>query len=107
MQISIRSTVLALAAAATLSACSETTSNTAPPPMQPAMRTGSVEDENACLRAVTAQTQNSDVTVLSSEFSEANTLVMIGVGPNRAKWRCLVSGGNVGEVMSMTDEGAL
>jgi len=32
---------------------------------------------------------------------------MIGVGPQRAPWRCLVSKGVVAEVMSMTDEGRL
>ena len=30
-----------------------------------------------------------------------------GVGPQRAKWRCLVSKGQVAEVMSMTDEGKM
>jgi hypothetical protein len=41
------------------------------------------------------------------ETSEANNLVVVGVGPNKAPWRCLVSRGVVAEVMSMTDEGAL
>ncbi|WP_343115854.1 hypothetical protein [Ostreiculturibacter nitratireducens] len=71
-----------------------------------AMRTGSAIDESACLDAVARQTGNS-VSILSSEFSQANTLVMVGVGPDRAPWRCLVSGGIVAEVMSMTDEGYL
>jgi hypothetical protein len=63
--------------------------------------------EQACLAAVSNETSNGDVTVLSSEFSEANTVVMIGVGDNRAPWRCLVSNdGVVAEVMSMVDEGA-
>ncbi len=89
-----------------LSACSETANEGAS--MQPsgAMRTGSAQDEQACLSAVAAQANNS-VTVLSSEFSEANTLVMVGVGPQQAPWRCLVSKGRVAEVMSMTNEGTL
>ncbi len=64
--------------------------------------------ESACLKAVAEQTGESDVAVLSSEYSEANSLVMVGVGPNRAPWRCLVSNdGVVAEITSQTDEGAL
>jgi hypothetical protein len=96
-----------------LAACSESVDQVAS--LQPSsgsmasdapMRTGSPEDENACLSAVASQTGNT-VVVLSSEFSEANTLVMVGVGPQQAPWCCLVSKGRVAEVMSMTDEGAL
>ncbi len=65
------------------------------------------KDEQACLQAVSIKTNNGDVTVLRMETSEANNLVVVGVGPNKAPWRCLVSGGVVAEVMSMTDEGAL
>jgi hypothetical protein len=65
------------------------------------------KDEQACLQAVSIKTNNGDVTVLSTETSEANNVVIVGVGPNKAPWRCLVSGGVVAEVMSMTDEGAL
>jgi hypothetical protein len=65
------------------------------------------KDEQACLQAVSIKTNNGDVTVLRSETSEASNLVVVGVGPNKAPWRCLVSGGVVAEVMSMTDEGAL
>ncbi len=63
-------------------------------------------NERACLDAVSGQTGNT-VTVLRTEFSEANTLVMIGVGPQLAPWRCLVSGGIVAEVMFAGDEGAM
>ena len=63
-------------------------------------------DEQACLKAVAAETSN-DVVTLSVEEFEANTLVMVGVGPNRAPWKCLSKDGVVAEVMSMTDEGAL
>jgi len=63
---------------------------------------------DACLAAVSGETGNGDVAVTSTEFSEANSLVMVGVGPDRAPWRCLVSNeGQVQEVMSQTDEGAL
>jgi hypothetical protein len=56
---------------------------------------------------VSIETNNGDVVLLGSETSEANTVVTVGVGPQRAPWRCLVSGGVVAEVMSMTDEGRL
>lgn len=56
--------------------------------------------EQACLAAVSREANNGDVTVLSSEFSQANTVVMIGVGSQRAPWKCLVSSsGVVQEVM--------
>ncbi len=73
----------------------------------PAIRTGSQADEGACERAVSQQANNGDVITLSSEFSQANTEVVVGVGPQRAKWRCLVSRGKVAEVVSLTNEGAL
>ena len=65
------------------------------------------KDEQACLQAVSMKTNNGDVTLLRTETSEANNLVVVGVGPDKAPWRCLVSGGVVAEVMSMTGEGAL
>jgi len=65
------------------------------------------KDEQSCLQAVSTETNNGGVKTLSVETSEANTLVMVGVGPNRAPWKCLVSGGVVAEVPSMTDEGNL
>lgn len=64
-------------------------------------------DRSACLQAVRRETRNRTVVILSSEFSEANNAIVVGVGPQRAKWRCLVKRGKVGEVMSLTDEGAL
>ncbi|WP_099867576.1 hypothetical protein [Pararhizobium haloflavum] len=91
-----------------LAGCSETTGPPALSPPDPApMRTGSATDEQACELAVTRQTNNGDVVTLSSDFSQANTEVIVGVGPDRARWRCLVSSGEVAEVMSLTDEGAL
>ena len=75
-----------------------------PAPTQGGMPT---KDEQSCLQAVSIKTNNGDVTVLRTETSEANNVVVVGVGPNKAPWRCLVSGGVVAEVMSMTHEGAL
>ncbi|MGD9545370.1 MAG: hypothetical protein AB7F41_14165 [Methylocystis sp.] len=64
-------------------------------------------DTTACLRAVKRQTNNPKAVVLGAESSEANNSVTIGVGPNRAPWRCLVKRGIVADVMSLTDEGKL
>ncbi|MGD9656274.1 MAG: hypothetical protein AB7U61_01330 [Methylocystis sp.] len=65
------------------------------------------KDKQACLRAVKKQTQNSKLVVLGTESSEANNSVTIGVGSNRAPWRCLVKRGVVADVTSLTDEGKL
>lgn len=92
--------LLALALAAAAAGCVETTTETT------TLRTGSAADESACLAAVGRQTGNA-VAVLSSSFSEANTEVIVGVGPDRAPWRCLVNRGVVAEVMSLTNEGTL
>jgi hypothetical protein len=70
------------------------------------LRTGSSADETTCLKAVAAQTGNT-VTILSSDFSQAATEVMVGVGAGKAPWRCLISGGKVQEITSMTNEGAM
>ena len=61
---------------------------------------------DACLKAVATET-GGNVVVLSSEFSEAATLLMIGAGPDQVPWRCLVSDGIVDEIMFTGDEGAL
>lgn len=102
----LRIVMFGLITVAMLSACSETTGTAPVPGGSSAMRTGSATDEQACLDAVAAQANNS-VTVVSSEFSEANTLVMVGVGPERAPWRCLVSNGVVAEAMFAGNEGTL
>lgn len=61
---------------------------------------------NACLGAVAAQTTGG-VEVVGSEFSQANNVVYMVVGPQRAPWRCLVSNdGQVAEVMFVGSEGA-
>ena len=64
--------------------------------------------EQACLRAVTRTTNNPDVVLLDSTFSQAGTEVIVGVGPQRARWRCIgYSDGTTGDIMSLTDEGRL
>lgn len=85
-----------------LSGCVETdtTTTTSPLRMAPAL------DEAACLGAVAAKTNNT-VVVLESTTSEANNMVTIGVGPERAPWRCLVNGGVVVDTMSLVNEGTL
>jgi len=65
-------------------------------------------DIKACRKAVKKKTNTKDVTVLTATSAEANNTVILGVGPAKAKWQCLVKNGAVaGEVMSLTDEGAL
>jgi hypothetical protein len=62
----------------------------------------------ACLRDVTATTNNGDVVLLSESFSQAGTETIIGVGPDRARWRCIgYADGTTGGIQSLTDEGAL
>lgn len=64
--------------------------------------------EQACLRDVTRTTNNPDVVLLGSEFSEAGTLVRVGVGPNRAPWQCIAySDGTTAGIQSLTNEGSL
>ena len=65
------------------------------------------KDQQACLAAVSNKTNNGEVTVLDTNSSEANNTVIVGVGEQKAKWRCLVKNGRVADVMSLTDEGAL
>ena len=64
--------------------------------------------EQACLRDVTGTTNNPDVTLISSSFSEAGTEVIVGVGPKRAKWRCIAyKDGTTAGIESLSNEGAL
>ena len=66
------------------------------------------EAEQACLRDVTRTTNNGDVVLLSSEFSQAGTQVIVGVGPQRARWSCIAySDGTTAGITSLTNEGAL
>ena len=65
------------------------------------------KDDQACLAAVSRETNNGTVTILGHKSSEANNTVIVGVGPQKAKWQCLVKNGKVAGVMSLTDEGAM
>jgi hypothetical protein len=85
-----------------LAGCVETDTTTSTAPL----RTAPASDEAACLAAVAAKTNNTGV-VLESITSEANNMVTIGVGPERAQWQCLVNGGVVVQTMSLVNEGTL
>ncbi|MEP1206063.1 MAG: hypothetical protein ABJL64_20065 [Rhizobiaceae bacterium] len=91
--------------------CTETTNNSqgvslTQPPSQ-AVQASTVA-EQACLAAVSKQTNNGDVVVLSEQFSQAGTNVTVGVGSQRARWNCIAySDGSTGEIRSLTDEGSL
>jgi hypothetical protein len=62
----------------------------------------------ACLQEVGRTTNNPSVTILEMVRSEASNQVKVGVGKTAAPWQCLVSdAGEVAEVRSLTDEGAL
>ena len=64
--------------------------------------------EQACLRDVARETGNPDVVLLGSEFSQAGTMVRVGVGPNAAPWQCIAySDGSTAGIMSLSDEGYL
>ena len=64
--------------------------------------------EQACLRDVTRTTNNPDVLLLDSSVSEAGTEVIVGVGPQRARWRCIAyRDGTTAGIQSLTNEGTL
>lgn len=94
-----------------LGGCTETTGDTrsssAAPASTPSSRMPNAA-EQACLRDVTRTTNNPDVVLLSSSFSEAGTEVIVGVGPQQARWRCIAyRDGTTAGIMSLADEGAL
>ena len=64
--------------------------------------------EQACLRDVSRTTNNGDVVLLSSSFSQAGTEVIVGVGPQRARWRCIgYDNGTTAGIESLANEGFL
>jgi hypothetical protein len=64
--------------------------------------------EQGCLRDVTRTTNNPDVVLLSSSSSQAGTNVIVGVGPQRARWSCIgYRDGTTADIQSLTDEGFL
>ena len=72
--------------------------------MDPGVTNAAVD---ACRARLEAQTTGG-VSVVGSEFSQANTAIYMRVGANGAPWRCLSSPeGNVAELMFMGDEGML
>jgi hypothetical protein len=85
----------------------EVTSSSAAPNSDGSMGGVPKSDQKACLKAVKHKTNNKMVSVLEARSSEANNEVIVGVGPDKAKWQCLVKNGSVAGVMSLTDEGAL
>ncbi len=99
--IRISTLTFSIAAFAALAGCVEDTgsaiSSTAPSPA-----------EQACLRDVTGATNNPDVVLLSSSFSEAGTQVIVGVGEQKARWSCIAySDGTTAGIESQSDEGSL
>jgi hypothetical protein len=65
-------------------------------------RQGTSAAESACMAAVNSQYGGrvDRLNVISSERSEAGSLVMVAGGPNRERWRCLAS--NDGEVEELS-----
>lgn len=106
MRISLKfvSGTAALAALTALAGCETSDPGYGPP-------AGNVPEEGgrqACLRDVRSTTGNSNAVVLSSSFSQAGTEVIVGVGPQRARWRCIAySDGTTAGITSLTDEGYL
>ncbi|MCU0853501.1 MAG: hypothetical protein MUF63_00990 [Rhodobacteraceae bacterium] len=89
----------ALVAAAALAGCVEDSGSTSSTPTLA---------EQACLRDVSRTTNNGDVAIMSSLFSQAGTEVIVGVGPQRARWQCIgYEDGTTAGIMSMTNEGSL
>ena len=96
---------LGLAAATMLAGCIETATQL---PAAPAGNSAEEAARSACLRDVTRTTGNFDAAVLSSSFSEAGTEVIVGVGPQRAPWRCIAyRDGSTAGIESLTNEGFL
>ena len=60
-------------------------------------------DLQACLAAVSNTANNGEVDVLDAIGSEANNQVTIGVGSQKAPWKCLVKNGQVADVMSLNN----
>lgn len=98
----LKKLLVVLPAIAIVSACDEAGSGAT------ASATAPTAAQQACLRDVTTTTGNPDVVLLSSQGSEAGTLVKVGVGPNRAPWQCIAySDGTTDGIESLTNEGTL
>jgi hypothetical protein len=89
----------ALVATAALAGCVEDSGSTSSTPTLA---------EQGCLRDVSRTTNNGDVAIMSSTFSQAGTQVIVGVGPERARWECIgYEDGTTAGIMSLTNEGSL
>jgi hypothetical protein len=106
---SLIGTLASVAGLTLLAGCVESTGDTrTSSAATPASSRIPIQAEQACLRDVTRTTNNPDVVLLSSSFSQAGTEVIVGVGPQRARWRCIAySDGTAAGIEPMTDEGAL
>ena len=100
-------------AALVLAACA--TGTQAPAPQQPASpipNVGFSPDVSdaaitACRNALDAQTDG-NIDVVGSEYSEANIVVYMTVGSNRAPWKCFTANdGSYANTEFMGSEGAL
>ena len=61
--------------------------------------------EQACLRDVARTTNNPDVVLLDSTLSQEGTEVIVSVGRQRARWRCIGYGdGTTTVVISLAEE---
>ncbi len=66
------------------------------------------EAQQACLRDVAKVTHNNDVAFVTGNPVENGADLTIGVGPQRAPWRCIaVTGGGTTGITSLTNEGAM
>ena len=97
-----------------VSGCTQTTSNQAgnqevsltQSPTQSVSQPSAAEQ--ACIAAVSKETNNSEVTAISSELFEGGTKVKVGVGTQRAPWNCVAhADGSTDGIISLTNEGAL
>lgn len=104
--------MIGAAALAALAGCVEDSGGMMPTsPAGPSMRTTfdpavSSTAVNVCQNTL-AQQVNGNVSVVGTEYSEANVAVYMRVGANGAPWRCLVSNdGRGAELMFLGSEGA-
>jgi hypothetical protein len=109
-EMMMKASAIALSAIGLISlvGCTETTQTKSDASSTGASSRMPTPAEQACLRDVTNTTNNPDVVLLDSSFSQAGTEVIVGVGPQRARWRCIAySDGTTAGIESLTDEGAL
>jgi len=67
-----------------------------------------VAAQDACRSAVGRETGNPNTSILGSDFSEAGTRVIVGVGPQQAPWQCFAySDGSTGNITFLGNEGTL